>query len=135
MPCNPMLLTKLLDIIIDASKPGSRVRVVTLNLALFLLFLLTRDASNVCQLSEDQRTQLNSAFVKSRSVLQDFYMEGRIREERALVCRGESACDRSLQASSDQPTVRTLYLFPTRRTRRPQQAGASVRETKGHRDD
>uniref|UniRef100_A0A183T211 FPL domain-containing protein n=1 Tax=Schistocephalus solidus TaxID=70667 RepID=A0A183T211_SCHSO len=90
-PCNPMLITKLLDIIIDASKPeasfcflfppclpgsGSRVRVVTLNLALFLLFLLTRDASNICQLSEDQRTQLNSALVKSRSVLQDFYMVG-----------------------------------------------------------
>nr|VZI25794.1 unnamed protein product [Spirometra erinaceieuropaei] len=73
-PCNPMLITKLLDIIIDASKPGSRVRVVTLNLALFLLFLLTRDASNVCQLSENQRSQLNSALAKSRSVLQDFYM-------------------------------------------------------------
>ncbi|VDM35691.1 unnamed protein product [Hydatigera taeniaeformis] len=73
-PCNSMLITKLLDIISDAAKMGSRVRVATLNLALFLFFLLTRDASRSCQLTDNQRRKLEAAFLESRAILADLYL-------------------------------------------------------------
>ncbi|KAL5105529.1 hypothetical protein TcWFU_007215 [Taenia crassiceps] len=73
-PCNSMLITKLLDIIDDAAKMGSRVRVATLNLALFLFVLVTRDASHNCQVTADQRKQLEAAFLESRAILADLYL-------------------------------------------------------------
>ncbi|KAM7542081.1 hypothetical protein Aperf_G00000002931 [Anoplocephala perfoliata] len=73
-PCNSMLITKLLDIISDAVKMGSRVRVATLNLAVFLLVLVTRDASQRCQLTENQIQQLQTAFFECRNILRDLYL-------------------------------------------------------------
>ncbi|VDD76262.1 unnamed protein product [Mesocestoides corti] len=73
-PCNSMLITKLLDIISDAAKMGSRVRVATLNLALFLLVLITRDSSRVCQLTENQRQQVQATFMESHLLLHNLYM-------------------------------------------------------------
>ncbi|KAM3181423.1 hypothetical protein ACTXT7_014410 [Hymenolepis weldensis] len=73
-PCNSMLITKLLDIISDAVKMASRVRVATLNLVLFLLVLVTRDASRKCQLTENQLQHLEAAFLESRNILCDLYL-------------------------------------------------------------
>ncbi|KAL5966526.1 Protein CLEC16A, partial [Taenia solium] len=73
-PCNSMLISKLLDIISDAAKMGSRVRVATLNLALFLFVLVTRDASHNCQVTANQRQQLEAAFLESRAILADLYL-------------------------------------------------------------
>ncbi|KAM7543114.1 hypothetical protein Aperf_G00000003464 [Anoplocephala perfoliata] len=73
-PCNSVLITKLLNIISDAVKMCSRVRVATLNLALFLLVLVTRDASQRCQLTENQIQQLQTAFFKCRNILRDLYL-------------------------------------------------------------
>nr|CDS30310.2 protein clec16a [Hymenolepis microstoma] len=73
-PCNSMLITKILDIISDAIKMGSRVRVATLNLALFLLVLVTRDSSMKCQLTENQLQHLETAFLECRNILRDLYM-------------------------------------------------------------
>ncbi len=53
---------------------GSRVRVATLNLALFLLVLVTRDSSRRCQLTENQRQQAQTAFIESRTLLQNLFM-------------------------------------------------------------
>ncbi|KAM7541734.1 hypothetical protein Aperf_G00000003329 [Anoplocephala perfoliata] len=52
--------------------PG--LRVATLNLALFLLVLVTRDASQRCQLTENQIQQLQTAFFKCRNILRDLYL-------------------------------------------------------------
>ncbi len=53
---------------------GSRVRVATLNLALFLLVLVTRDSSRRCQLTENHRQQAQTAFIESRTLLQNLFM-------------------------------------------------------------
>lgn len=53
---------------------GSRVRVATLNLALFLFVLVTRDASHNCQVTGNQRQQLEAAFLESRAILADLYL-------------------------------------------------------------
>ncbi|KAM7542668.1 hypothetical protein Aperf_G00000003711 [Anoplocephala perfoliata] len=109
-PCNSVLITKLLDIISDAVKMCSRVRVATLNLALFLLVLVTRDASQRCQLTENQIQQLQTAFFKCRNILRDLYLRNHIALQRFRFLLRPSL----ISATSLDPSYRAQKLDPSK---------------------
>ncbi|CDI96806.1 protein clec16a [Echinococcus multilocularis] len=108
LPCNFMLITKLLDIISDAAKMGSRVRVATLNLALFLFVLVTRDASHNCQLTDNHRQQLEAAFLESRAILADLYLT---EPDFADIFEYEVCRFRSQKLSPSKLLENTAFLF------------------------
>ncbi|KAF6768452.1 hypothetical protein AHF37_04602 [Paragonimus kellicotti] len=73
-----LLIGKLLDLIHDACKAGSRVRLITLHLAVRLLTDLVCDEGNRCYLSDEHFAQIISAREEAMMMLRSYFQNNAI---------------------------------------------------------
>ncbi|KAA3672855.1 protein CLEC16A [Paragonimus westermani] len=73
-----LLIGKLLDLIRDACKAGSRVRLITLHLAVRLLTDLVCDEENRCYLSDEHFAQIISAREEAMMMLRSYFQNNAI---------------------------------------------------------
>ncbi|KAF5401017.1 hypothetical protein PHET_05212 [Paragonimus heterotremus] len=77
-PYDGLLIGKLLDLIRDACKAGSRVRLITLHLAVRLLTDLVCDEKNRCYLSDEHFAQIISAREEAMMMLRSYFQNNAI---------------------------------------------------------
>lgn len=77
-PYDNLLVNKLLDLVSDACKSGSRVRLITLQLAIRLLTELVCDSKKRCYLSDPHFAQIVSAREEAMMVLRSYFQNNAI---------------------------------------------------------
>ncbi|CAH8666267.1 unnamed protein product [Dicrocoelium dendriticum] len=77
-PYDNLFVARLLDLISDACKSGSRVRLITLQLAIRLLTELVCDAKKRCFLSDPHFAQIVSAREEAMMVLRSYFQNNAI---------------------------------------------------------